>query len=518
MQSDQHQPSRAASAAVADSSVEPFRVATLQPGLRNRANPLLPTLYVSNRLLVRGLDDATVLDELSSALAPLGLRIQPHADRDQIIREVRGAAAKVIATHWVSTVILEADDPAVVVDADAALETLRHSAPKLAKRVGLDHVLGPAGGQFGGIGGQFGGIGGQFGGIGGQFGGIGGQFGGIGGQFGGIGSPAEFGVPGLGGRMPVHFSLRNPAEHVPEPVRRPVVAVVDSGLGQHPWFDGDPTVQVGGDFHGAPLGGPNTDGGDGVMNAMTGAMAPLAGHGTFIAGIIRQGSPTARLLCIPVFSQLGVADEGFVHRTLVLLLARHVEALEFGRSDGLVDVLSLSLGYYHEQSDDPAAAPALRNLLMAYGSFGVIVVAGVGNDATDRPFFPAAFAADDVVLSVGALNPGGASVALFSNGGAWVRHHRPGAAVVSTMPRTVDPGARASVRTRTTTDGNRATLDPDAYASGFGVWSGTSFAAPVLAAEAAELLAGLGERESVVTEQTQRQRAIDALVTLTRQR
>ena len=199
MQSDQHQPSRAASAAVADSSVEPFRVATLQPGLRNRANPLLPTLYVSNRLLVRGLDDATVLDELSSALAPLGLRIQPHADRDQIIREVRGAAAKVIATHWVSTVILEADDPAVVVDADAALETLRHSAPKLAKRVGLDHVLGPAGGQFGGIGGQFGGIGGQFG-------GIGGQFGGIGGQFGGIGSPAEFGVPGLGGRMPVHWA------------------------------------------------------------------------------------------------------------------------------------------------------------------------------------------------------------------------------------------------------------------------------------------------------------------------
>jgi len=35
-----------------------------------------------------------------------------------------------------------------------------------------------------------------------------------------------------------------------------------------------------------------------------------------------------------------------------------------------------------------------------------------------------------------------------------------------------------------TKDG-RASIDPDDYASGFGIWSGTSFAAPVLAGEIA---------------------------------
>ena len=39
---------------------------------------------------------------------------------------------------------------------------------------------------------------------------------------------------------------------------------------------------------------------------------------------------------------------------------------------------------------------------------------------------------------------------------------------------------------------DRATIDLDDYTSGFGVWSGTSFAAPVLAGELAHALADLG--------------------------
>ncbi|GAB3580766.1 S8/S53 family peptidase [Calidifontibacter terrae] len=493
-------------------------MAVLDPGARRRDGTVLPTAYVRDRLLVRGAPaSAGLIDDLQKVLEPLGLRVEPSADLPAELAELRGPAAEVVAEHWVSTVVLSGADPATIVDADAALAAVRGAAPQLTQQdteqVTLDHVLGPAGGQFGGIGGQFGGIGGQFGGIGGQFGGIGGQFGGIGGQFGGIGgqfggigSPAEFGVPGRGGRMPVHVGLRNPAAYVPAPARRPVVALVDSGIGRHPWFDGDPTVQMGAELHGLPIGGPNADLGDGIIDPMTGAMAPLAGHGTFIAGIVRQGCPVARLLCIPVFSALGLADEGFVQQTLVLLLARHVEALAAGVDDGVIDVLSLSMGYYHEQSDDPAAAPALRRLLEAYRDAGVIVVAGVGNDAIERPFFPAAFGVGDAVpavLSVGASNPGGATVALFSNGGDWVRFHRPGAAVVSTMPVTVDAGGEAS----TAASDRRATLDPDSYACGFGVWSGTSFAAPALAAEAAQQLADLSAQGAAISADDQRKRA-----------
>ena len=43
-----------------------------------------------------------------------------------------------------------------------------------------------------------------------------------------------------------------------------------------------------------------------VIDPLTGAMGPLAGHGTFIAGVVRQLSPQARLLAVPVhvFAQM----------------------------------------------------------------------------------------------------------------------------------------------------------------------------------------------------------------------
>ena len=67
--------------------------------------------------------------------------------------------------------------------------------------------------------------------------------------------------------------------------------------------------------------------------------------------------------------------------------------------------------------------------------------------------------------------------------------HRRGANVVSTLPQTFDASGGAAVST--TVDGQvRATPDPDDLSGGFGVWSGTSFAAPWLAGELAALLDG----------------------------
>ena len=68
--------------------------------------------------------------------------------------------------------------------------------------------------------------------------------------------------------------------------------------------------------------------------------------------------------------------------------------------------------------------------------------------------------------------------------------YRSGSAIVSTMPRSQVAAVQASVvagpgapDTR-----NRATIDRDDFSGGFGVWSGTSFAAPVLAGELAQAL------------------------------
>ncbi len=82
------------------------------------------------------------------------------------------------------------------------------------------------------------------------------------------------------------------------------------------------------------------------------------------------------------------------------------------------------------------------------------MVVSAGNDATERPVNPDAFAlypggrVDDEpgrvpVTAVGALNPD-SSVALFSNDGPWVRFLRPGAALVSCMPTTYDAALQPS--------------------------------------------------------------------------
>ena len=126
------------------------------------------------------------------------------------------------------------------------------------------------------------------------------------------------------------------------------------------------------------------------------------------------------------------------------------------------------------------------------------MVCSAGNEATDRPTFPAAlwnwtgsdFVVDEPAdaaphVSVGALNPNG-SVALFSNIGAWVHTYAPGAAVLSTSP-PLNGGVQAGTRADRL-GMRRETIDPDDFTGGFALWSGTSFAAPYVAGRLAQSL------------------------------
>jgi subtilisin family serine protease len=90
------------------------------------------------------------------------------------------------------------------------------------------------------------------------------------------------------------------------------------------------------------------------------------------------------------------------------------------------------------------------------------------------------------VVSVGALNPNGTD-AMFTNAGPWVRTYAPGASVVSTTPPFQggwQPMARTEAYQRI-----RETEDPDDYTGAFAIWSGTSFAAPLVAGRIASALA-----------------------------
>ncbi|MDQ1740291.1 MAG: hypothetical protein QOE53_1943, partial [Pseudonocardiales bacterium] len=232
---------------------------------------------------------------------------------------------------------------------------------------------------------------------------------------------------------------------------------------------------------------------------LEGTLDSDAGHGTFIAGLIRQICPDADILAIRVMYGDGAVPEGDLLEALNRLLLRQALAQTLNKPSWLVDVISLSLGYYHELPADLAYDQLLIETLRALGELGVAVIAAAGNDATVRHFYPAGFAPHaggqwnavqrDVlpVISVGALNPDLRSVALFSNAGDWVCCHRQGAALVSTMPTTFDGSLQPAAAVRVN-GGLRSTNDPDNFHGGFSTWSGTSFAAPILAAEVARSL------------------------------
>jgi subtilisin family serine protease len=239
-----------------------------------------------------------------------------------------------------------------------------------------------------------------------------------------------------------------------------------------------------------------------IVGPLDGGLDSVSGHGTFIAGLVHQGCPNADILAVRVVHSDGVAVESELLDALAeicLLVRRAVEGREDSHS---VDVVNLSMGYYHETPEDALFDSAMLSRLQELGELGVAVVVSAGNDATARPLFPAAFApspggpAPDPgrvpVTTVGALNPNG-SACLFNNAGPWIGTWRSGAALVSTMP--AYGGGNQPVA-RTQVDGQeRASIDPDDFSGGFAVWSGTSFASPVLAGQIAESLRTSGVPE-----------------------
>ena len=238
---------------------------------------------------------------------------------------------------------------------------------------------------------------------------------------------------------------------------------------------------------------------DGVtLDLVNRFLDPMAGHGTFIAGMVRQHCPSATLVIVPVMYGDGAADEADIIDALQRLLLWHWVGVDGKDDHGPLDVVSLSFGYYHETPNAVEDEAGLFKAVRALQENGVCVVAAAGNGATTLPFWPAALAGDyraDIkggrvpVLSVGARNPNDGTVAAFSNTGGWVRTYRCGVAVVSTMPETFDGSLRGGVNVPAEPGRpERGTPDPDDYSSGFGIWSGSSFASPACAGDMAHMM------------------------------
>ena len=147
--------------------------------------------------------------------------------------------------------------------------------------------------------------------------------------------------------------------------RRPVVATLDTGCGEHPWLDGVVRTDV--KLGSQPIGyvDDETDPEKWFdqFGALDGAIDPLAGHGTFIAGLIHQACPDADIVAWRIVGADGLVVESNLVKALedIAELARRHRDGEAGGHP--IDVLSLSLGYYHETPDDELFDPTMYGIL-----------------------------------------------------------------------------------------------------------------------------------------------------------
>ncbi len=183
----------------------------------------------------------------------------------------------------------------------------------------------------------------------------------------------------------------------------------------------------------------------------TGTLDFQAGHGTFISGIVRQICPDAELHTCGVPTSFG---EGSVSGVLHAL--DRVTNLS-----GPFDVVVMSFGAYLTNDDPGLFAPELTRLLG-----NAVGVASAGNDGSSRPYYPAAM---PNVIGVGGLAASGK--AWFTNFGSWVDACAPAVDVVSTFFADFTESI----------DGQ-----PFRHYDGWARWSGTSFAAPKVAAVIAQ--------------------------------
>ena len=89
-----------------------------------------------------------------------------------------------------------------------------------------------------------------------------------------------------------------------------------------------------------------------TADPLIGEFNPALGHSTFIAGIVRQVAPDARVLAIRIMHSDDVVYEGDLLCALAPAGQPDRSCAEEGDPAGMVDVVSLSLGYFSESAHD----------------------------------------------------------------------------------------------------------------------------------------------------------------------
>ncbi|HEX9337456.1 MAG TPA: S8/S53 family peptidase [Pseudonocardiaceae bacterium] len=258
-----------------------------------------------------------------------------------------------------------------------------------------------------------------------------------------LGAPVMFGTPELCAQTGP--AVPGPPAELWQPAV--TVALLDTGLDPHPWFAGRPWLSEWGLS-------PEVLDPECVRDRDR-----QAGHGTFVAGVLLRHAPGVTVRHHRSLSSAGLTDD----LTVAAAFGELRRQAEAHRST--IDVIVVTAGCHTVADRCP---PVLRQEIGRWPD--TVVVAAAGNNGADRPFWPAAL---PEVLAVGATGSDG-TLAAFSNRGDWVDTAAPGVEVVSSYVRLMP--AEEGVAPGTTT-----------RLYGTARWSGTSFAAPRIAADVARL-------------------------------
>jgi subtilisin family serine protease len=205
--------------------------------------------------------------------------------------------------------------------------------------------------------------------------------------------------PGAGGGCPATEPIPVSADDPPDPAvsadcaagKGIKVVVVDTGLDyeaatMHPWLEG-----VTGDPDAAVVTDP--------QHARR-RLEPYAGHGTFIAGIVRCIAPAAEVIVKRIFSRLGATFESNLVRALNRVL-----------DEDFPDVISMSSGTWTFNATGLLGLTVFNEMRLRHHK-GIVLVVAAGNEDSRRSFWPAAA---PWTISVGALAADRHSRAWFSN-------------------------------------------------------------------------------------------------------
>jgi hypothetical protein len=187
---------------------------------------------------------------------------------------------------------------------------------------------------------------------------------------------------------------------------------------------------------------------------------PYAGHGTFAAGVAACTAPDASVYVNNHFTESEGEAEDVIVRKINELIAQqkpHLVCLPAGLY-ARKNAQSLPFNQLHTQHPN------------------LTLVAAAGNDSRDKKFYPAAY---PWAIGVGALATGQQTLAPFSNFGSWVDvyalgHNMVNAYAFGEYVYQEEPNAPATE-----------------IFNGIARWSGTSFAAPLVAGLIARKLARL---------------------------